>query len=174
MSGIGIQIGLMYSYNNLATAGLNWQGEVVSGWSGNLKPKESNVPNSNLELIDVDYVKFHAISIPLSIRWYPGCERQFVLHGGPRLAIPLSKAKQVCYDSESFDTNGWHDTLKCFHRLSEHFFNTESGKKVGNDLEIKNHFTWDFGFAYKTKFGFIIGMNGIGLELGYDCAKLLV
>ncbi|WP_419241397.1 hypothetical protein [Cardinium endosymbiont of Nabis limbatus] len=86
--GVGIQTGLIYSYNSLRKL-CDWR-EVVSGCSGAPKPNEKN---SSKMHVGLNRVEFHAISIPLSIWFYPGSDRQFALHGGLRLVIPLSKAK---------------------------------------------------------------------------------
>ncbi|TSJ81055.1 hypothetical protein [Cardinium endosymbiont of Dermatophagoides farinae] len=58
--------------------GGNIGGHLVDGWSGKLKERNK----SDAASIDVDNVNFHAISIPVSIRFYPGNDRQFALHMG--------------------------------------------------------------------------------------------
>lgn len=173
LDNIGIQTGLLYGYNDLATAGFNTENEVVDGWSGQLKSRESNTSNNNTELIDVDRVQFRSLNILFSIRWYPGAKRQFLLHVGPRLVIPLFKAKQSSYGFMSSEKNSEYRLSTCFNKLIE-FLDGKTAKKMNNRLKIKPHFTWDFGFTYNTKWGLIIGMNNIGFELGYDFTKLLV
>ncbi|WP_342265464.1 hypothetical protein [Cardinium endosymbiont of Philonthus spinipes] len=163
---LGIQTGVLYSYNDLATAGFNWQMRVVSGWSG--KPKKSIKNASNT--IDIDRVKFDAISIPLSIRFYPGSGQQLALYIGTRLLIPVLKAKQICYGFISCN-NGHKAKLFEWINQEMEFFKDKSSKQLAHDLEIKSHVTWDLGFDYSTKFGLIVGMNGFGLMLGYDCTR---
>ncbi|MGI2298651.1 hypothetical protein ACRRVB_02540 [Candidatus Cardinium hertigii] len=163
LNGIGLQAGLMYVYNHLGTIGMSG-GNLVDGWSGKTTPRKNAPPSTN---IDCDIVKFHAISIPLSIRFYPGSDRQFVLHIGPRLMIPF-KGKQTYYDS--FPIPDTKSDLKArFEKIFEKF----NSEQISNDVTIGWHLTWDWGFAYNTKSGFIIGMNGLGLMLGFDGSKLL-
>lgn len=146
--GIGVQTGVMYSHNNLVRM-------------------EGGMFNIELKKVDCDSVKFQAISIPFSIQLYPGNDRQFVLHTGPRLMIPLSKAKQVGHGTIYADSRS-----ELFKKAQE--LHNESDYQKANELEIGPHLTWDWGFAYNTKSGFVIGVNGIGLSLGYDFTKLLV
>lgn len=164
MNGIGVQTGVMYAHNRLGTIGI-WGKNLVNGWSGKTTPIK-DAPT--WRVIDYDAVKFHAISIPLSIRFYPGSDRQFVLHIGPRLIIPF-KAKQLYYDN--FRISDSESDLKG--KLDKIFEALKSDEQTANDLKIGIHYTWDFGFAYNTKSGFIIGMNGLGLMLGFDGTKLL-
>ncbi|MGI2257296.1 hypothetical protein ACRRVD_01860 [Candidatus Cardinium hertigii] len=162
LHGIGVQTGLMYSYNSLVTAGVNLiKTKSINGWSGSSSPIEGDVESKQ---VDCDSIKFHAISIPLSIRFYPGSDRQFVLHIGPRIMIPLSKAKQV-----------EHRYISIGNDITKEMMELHSGVNFesANDLKIGIHWTWDCGFAYNTKSGFIIGMNGLGVMLGFDGTKLL-
>ncbi|CDG49903.1 outer membrane beta-barrel protein [Cardinium endosymbiont of Bemisia tabaci] len=166
LNGIGIQTGVMYSYNRLGTLGADiWGGNLVDGWSGKATPIKDA---SNGSVIDVDAIKFQAISIPLSIRFYPGSDRQFVLHIGPRLMIPF-KAKQTYYDNIRFSDS--ESDIK--NKLKKILESLDSDNQTPNELKIGTHLTWDWGFSYNTKSGFIIGMNGIGLMLGFDGTKLL-
>jgi len=147
LNGIGVQTGVMYTYNYLATIG-----------------KDASDSSS----IDCDLVKLRAISIPLSIRFYPGSDRQFVIHIGPRLMIPF-KAKQLYY--ENFGTTD--SELSFINKLVKAWEALNSDQQTAADLKIGPHLTWDWGFAYNTKSGFMIGMNGLGPMLGFDGSKLL-
>ncbi|MGI2261780.1 hypothetical protein ACRRVA_00415 [Candidatus Cardinium hertigii] len=161
LHGINVQTGLMYSYNPLVTVGVNFTStKSINGWSGSSSPIEGDIKSKQ---VDCDSIKFHAISIPLSIRFYPGSDRQFVLHIGPRIMIPLSKAKQV-----------EHGYISIGNMSKEMWqLHSEVNFESSNDLNIGPHLTWDWGFDYNTKSGFTIGMNGLGLMLGFDGTKLL-
>ncbi|TSJ81054.1 MAG: hypothetical protein NMK33_00755 [Candidatus Cardinium sp.] len=90
--------------------------------------------------------------------------------------IPLSKAKRISYDSMSIGSDKEHTFSTYFDEIMKFAKDKQnkSEKQLADDLEIKSHFTLDFGFDYTTKFGLIVGINGLGITLGYDCAKYLL
>ncbi|WP_243518541.1 MULTISPECIES: hypothetical protein [unclassified Candidatus Cardinium] len=165
---ISMQSGLICGYNDLYTVGYYaWKREVISGWS--LVHRRPTKTKSTV-LLDVDKVTFYAISIPLSIRWYPGSGRQFALHGGPRLMIPISKVEQICCQDLILDQNSnfWDQFLKFIDGKLKH----KASNKSLNEIALPSYLTFDFGFDYTFKSGFIIGMNGLGTQIGYDFTHL--
>ncbi|WP_243018105.1 MULTISPECIES: hypothetical protein [Candidatus Cardinium] len=165
---VSMQSGLICGYNDLYTAGYDaWKREVMDGWSLVHKPPTKT---KSTVLLDVDKVTFYAISIPLSIRWYPGSGRQFALHGGPRLMIPISKVEQICCGYFILDQNStfWDQFVDFIHGKSK---NKASNKSL-NEIALPSYLTFDFGFDYTFKSGFIIGMNGLGTQIGYDFTHL--
>ncbi|MGI2298652.1 hypothetical protein ACRRVB_02545 [Candidatus Cardinium hertigii] len=148
LNGIGIQIGVLYSHNRLFVCN-----------KGILMLPCLFSTDKNMMSFKSEGWKFHALSIPLSVRFYPGDSKEgFALHAGVRYVIPIGKTKS--YEFEKGDRPIFAFLL--------------GNKAPQYKQNIENHLTLDFGFDYTSTSGLIMGMNGLGFQLGYDFSKLLV
>lgn len=145
-------------------------------------------------------IQFHAISLPLFFRFYPEKSRKLVCYGGPRLIwiLPSLRKKQYCpvYIDTSSIKNILYDglitgkdianqrsltfqdikniteqgLLKIYHSIFKVHPDSAQPQILSNRL-----FNWDwvldFGLEFRGASGFIVGINGLGLVLGYGFVK---
>ena len=152
LNGLGIQCGLLYTSNPL---------EIE------LKIESQNRSNH----AKISKRQFHGISVPVYLCFYPGDDRQFVLHAGARWVIPIGDGKKQEIDTIPLTSNKL-EMLKSLEDMMKHI--GERGTNPETNLKIDNFCIVDLGFDYNAKSGFIIGMNGLGLQLGYDFTKLFI
>ncbi len=210
LNGIGIQIGLLYSYNAFFTVcfsldrkrfldtSLSSFGTRVLNAINALSAKgEGYIAHGGLE-----HIAFHAINIPLFFELYPEKSLRLVCYGGPRFLLTLSNLaiKEFCpvyidtsnikkilfealdraknLDPDSSTTldditniaeDGLLQIYRCIFNLNVHpHYHPYPGQ---NQLLHKKQrywdIVWDFGLEFRAKSGFVIGMNGLGVVLGY-------
>ncbi|TSJ80739.1 MAG: hypothetical protein NMK33_04765 [Candidatus Cardinium sp.] len=207
INGIGLQTGLLYSYNYFFTVDasidakklldrslLSFGGRFIEKTNALSAKNDGYIVHANLAIID-----FHAISLPLFFRLYPEKSRKFVCYGGPRLILvfPGLEKKQYCpihvntasvkhilynvlykgkevadrsgitqEDIEALAKKGLVDIYHSIFKINPDSAQTKSLNRFWNWS-----LAWDFGFEFRGNSGIVIGMNGLGIVLGYDCVK---
>ncbi|MGI2298650.1 hypothetical protein ACRRVB_02535 [Candidatus Cardinium hertigii] len=145
-------------------------------------------------------IQFHAISIPLFLRLYPEKSRRWICYGGPRLIclLPGIEKKQYCpvHVDTSVIKDILYDSLIEYRDLAnegELMFDAIPGiaqhglsklrsailkidpNNTRPQLLSNQQFHWDlvwnFGLEFRGRSGLVIGINGLGLVLGYDFIK---
>ncbi|WP_419241396.1 hypothetical protein [Cardinium endosymbiont of Nabis limbatus] len=208
LNGIGIQTGLLYSYNAFYTVDFSIDRKrlldtgLLAFWSR--LGKEINALSAKNEGYVVHAalvnIQFHAITIPLFFRFYPEKSRKWVCYGGPRLILIFFdlKRKQYCpvcintsiikgilynlltlgkciADQRSITGRDIQDLTK--RGLYEICCSTFKINSDSDQNSLPNHkvwhwdFGWDFGIEFRGSSGIVIGMNGLGLVLGYDFVR---
>ncbi|ROT47329.1 hypothetical protein [Candidatus Cardinium hertigii] len=181
LNGMGIQTGLLYSYHYLLpVVQVMLDKERLLGTG--LWPIKDNAADmlksfkwdENVLTSDVHKVTFHAISVPLYLRLYPEKTRQLALYGGPRLVVAwgAEKCKIWHMNTSNLKYKLQQRGLLDKNLLSDLFAHTPGGPSQTVDLNMI--WNWDLGFEFNGKNGFILGINGWGLVLGYDCSRLFV
>ncbi|WP_339044491.1 hypothetical protein [Cardinium endosymbiont of Tipula unca] len=180
LNGIGLQTGIFYSCNYLYMIGVSVNGKMVSdtgmvSFFSNAFNQISNLDLTNNDRFGVtlDRVHLHTLSFPLHLRLYPEKTRQLVLYGGPRLIVALHATEKEPLFALSADANKiWYHTVKqgILGGVKELFSRdiTDASSLSGKLFSC----AWDVGFEYNGNAGFIIGINGLGIVLGYDCTYL--
>lgn len=182
LNGVEIQTGLFYSWNYLYMIGISVNGRMVSDTGmcsffsnafnqiGNLYPV-----NNDRFGVALDRLYLHTISFPLHLRLYPEKTRQLVLYGGPRLVVALHATEKESLFALSLDANKiWYHTVKKgILEGVKKLLSRDAADTLSQSNEIFSC-AWDFGFEYNGNAGFIIGINGLGIVLGYDCTHLFV
>ncbi len=101
---------------------------------------------SNLQLLDSpQLLSMHHLTVPVTACFYPGKDRQWRLFVGPRLG------KAIKVDLLSLGV---------------------IEKAAKKDLEERCFVFGDFGVEREGKNGFIIGLDGFGMRLGWNVAAL--
>ncbi|HLP34914.1 MAG TPA: hypothetical protein VK133_02895 [Amoebophilaceae bacterium] len=102
--------------------------------------------NSSFQSTDLSTIlTIRHVSVPLTACFYPGKDRQWRLFVGPRFGSSMNVELQ---------TLGWIT------------------KEAKEKLEKKLFVFGDFGFDHESKKGFIIGLDGLGICLGWNVAAL--
>lgn len=128
----------------------------------------------------------YRVSIPLVVRFYPGEKRQFCLYSGPRFGIVVSGTQVILLHTSPNGYGGYikelvnEKTLQegpsalVYKLLNEFFEKKLPEKKLPRRSACKGYpsITWDWGFDYETSFGLSFGMEGVGVNLGYNFAPL--
>ncbi|TDG94407.1 hypothetical protein [Cardinium endosymbiont of Culicoides punctatus] len=112
LNGIGIQTGLLYSYNHLCMVSLGINGKRVpdSGIFASFYNAFNQINNLDLSKGDrfgiaLDNITLHTLSLPLHFYLHPDKNRQFVLYIGPRLVIALHAAYKKFLFKLNVDAN---------------------------------------------------------------------
>ncbi|WP_342265463.1 hypothetical protein [Cardinium endosymbiont of Philonthus spinipes] len=205
LNGIALQTGLLYSYNyfftidfsvdrkKLLDAGLYSFGHrLIAAINGLSAKKEGYIAHTGL-----DSIAFHAISLPLFIRFYPEKSRKLVCYGGPRFLLLCAGIDRRKHCPIHIDTsiikNIFYDALKNGKAIADErgitvqdiqniaqggvfdiyhsIFNIKPDR-VQNELLPNQVYIWDliwdFGVEFRGSSGLMIGVNGLGIVLGYD------
>lgn len=155
---------------------------------------EGYIVHTNLATIE-----FHAINLPLLLRLYPEKSRRLVCYAGPCLIlvfpglvrkqycpvhINTASVKNILYDvlkqgKDIADQSGItpqdinnlvnYGLLEIYHSIFKINHNSPQTKSINTFWNWS--LDWDFGFEFKGSSGIVIGMNGLGLVLGYDFLK---
>lgn len=182
LNGVEIQTGLFYSCNYLYMIGISVNGRMVpdtgmcSFFSNAFNQISDLDPVNNDRFgIALDKLYLHTISFPLHLRLYPEKTRQLVLYGGPRLVVALHATEKDPLFALSVDANKiWYHTVKKGILAGvKKLFSRDVSDTLIKSNEVFSC-AWDFGFEYNGNPGFIIGINGLGIVLGYDCTHLFV
>lgn len=142
-------------------------------------------------------IAFHAMSLPLFFRLYPEKSRKLICYGGLRfiLIFPDLQKKQYCsvHIDTSIIKNTFYGALKrgsdianqrnvtvqdiqdiarqglsnMYHSIFRIKPDRAETQPLSNKLCIWD-LGWDFGFEFRGDSGIVIGINGLGLVLGYD------
>lgn len=190
LNGMGIQTGLLYSYNYLGI-GYCYLPEDKSAALGSIY-SPSSARHEKGFYCAVGLVKLHMLSFPLSFRLYPEKTRQLVFYGGPRfrIAFPSAKRRQYYIDIpndldgdyveqqvnaswKSIGTGDLRSLTRLVKKLINPFVKYGTEDRLVNVQGGRFSCVWDIGFEFNGRSGFIIGINGLGLVLGYDFTKLL-
>ncbi|MGI2261781.1 hypothetical protein ACRRVA_00420 [Candidatus Cardinium hertigii] len=144
-------------------------------------------------------IEFHAISIPLFLRLYPEKSRRWICYGGPRLICMLPIIKKAEYCPIHVDTSQIKDIL--YNRLEQcpglgeednllysieeiiqdvlsqlhssilTIHPNNAGPQPIRNQQVNWDLVWDFGIEFRGKSGLILGINGLGVVLGYEFLK---
>jgi len=144
-------------------------------------------------------IQFHAISIPLFLRLYLEKSHRWVCYGGPRLIcmlpvikktehcpvhIDTSQIKDICYNNavKYYDLAGEGNLFYFIETIAKSLFSdllssilrihpNNAHSKPINDKQFNWDLVWDFGIEFRGKSGLIVGINGLGIVLGYEFLK---
>ncbi len=198
LNGLGIQTGLLYNCQELffmsflvSEKKIGKQAsvkeektfkQVIESIKQEAKDPEWKMLRANLKSAyeaKAGLMFLHNISIPFLFRFYPEKSRQFVLYIGPRFEITLSAKRKIQFLDINVQPDDKYDLIaKGFGAVFSKLFtgprnlSDKSAQVSQSWFKQKKLFHWDFGFEFNGKSGFIMGINQIGIVLGYDGTRL--
>ena len=192
LNGIGIQTGILASFNRTLALGSELNGQKLSMHILDIPEiietfktaaQSDNVQKNQFKIDAIaNQFSYWTLSIPLTLRIYLGQTKRWVFYGGTRFVFsPFWKEKKTFFNIALDGSKFAEHTAKRFIDSRDLGQSLQAGidSIIGSSSSISRkediyNWLWDYGIEFNAHSGFVIGIkNGLGIVVGYDFMKCI-